>query len=112
MNWYSHAKKAAKENDVSRHAANWATVNGFPSKMQNPRLADGSCEVVSNAYAEYLKQMGEKNVNRTAVLINGDEHHVVRHNGMYVDWTHRQYDPNAPVPLIEHENEYLKRTDQ
>jgi putative SOS response-associated peptidase YedK len=79
--------------------------------MSNPGRASGSCQVVSDAYYEWLRSQGEKRVARTLYFVGDVEHHVVRHNGIIVDWTYRQFDPDAPVPIIESQDKYLQRTD-
>ncbi len=92
---------------VEQFAEAWSQVNAFPAKMVDPQRASGSCRTVSDAYHGYLRQRGEK-AERSMVFKDGTEHHIVLHRGHVVDWTARQFDPEAAVPIVLPEDKYYE----
>lgn len=78
--------------------------------------ARGLCERVSEHYIDHLYARGETAHERqfagrhdASAAIPDTEHVVVEHAGHIVDWTARQYWPDAPHPLVEPVAEYEKR---
>ena len=92
-------------------AEHWAQNSSWAEKMHNPERACGSCGVVSDIYAEHLKSQGQR-ARVAAYDVQGDPHMVVEHRGSVVDWTHRQYDPEAPVPLIMKQDAYMTHVEK
>jgi hypothetical protein len=91
--------------------------------LTHPALVNGQCMVVSEDFAEACAAHGFRPVIIQCEEFVGDLdpalaldfwlsaepgaiiHHVVRVGGKTYDWTARQFDRNAPVPLIRPERD-------
>lgn len=86
--------------DFLRVHQEWATPEG----------AKGHCSTATGAFLDLLL---ERNLitpqgqfagewDNEEVVIEGESHHVARVRDYLIDWTARQYDPEAAFPKITH----------
>lgn len=90
-------------------------------KWADPKGAEGQCYDASSAFARHIGAKIAHYTNpRNAVLSEWARHdmeneegglgHVAVHvGGHVVDWTARQFWPDAPHPLVESRSDYSKR---
>lgn len=83
--------------------ANAEYIPGTTHRQEYETAHFGSCH---EATCAWLKHAGE---GKEMHSYRGDGHVVALHGDTVVDWTHRQFDKNAPVPLVEHRAAFEKR---
>ena len=74
-------------------------------QMDTPDGADGMCVYLSKYFSEFCETFGI-DTECIPVLheIRQDWHCIVKVGDDFVDWSYRQYEPDAPMPLIFPEN--------
>lgn len=71
-----------------------------------PSTAAGLCVDASEAFAAYLRDSGS---SAEVVDVPGQAHTVVESQGFVIDWTARQLDETADIPVVEPVDVYYAR---
>lgn len=96
---YAHLIDVACADFLLTHQE-WATPEG----------ARGQCSTASAAFLDLLLERGVITPqgqfagewdNEEVAVIDGVSHHVARVRDLHIDWTARQFDADAPFPLIQ-----------
>ena len=82
-----------------------AAIAKFAAEHPELRTKDGAahkCRTISGEFCVALHRAGIKEaVVDEMDVVDGVAHKAVRVGDLWIDWTARQYNPNAAFPLIE-----------
>jgi len=123
MSALEHLSPAQLRAHVQKHLEERRSTADWPEEYDTPECAEGECGVASEEYAKRAIKDGHQTVLHTYFIPDDAPRdlsthffpgHTVAHvqtsRGPYVvDLTHRQYDANAPYPIVEPQHEFLKR---
>jgi hypothetical protein len=84
----------------------WMTnVPGSPKDLEDPQKCAGWCGAISDRFEDFMRDRGHEMTSGY-----GTPGHVYSvHQGHAVDWTARQFWPDASVPHVEPEADYVAR---
>ena len=80
-----------------------AAIQEFAATHPEYSTKDGSndkCREASGRFCEYLRTVGITAMVDELAVVNGVAHKAVRVGPLWIDWTSRQFNANAPWPEI------------
>lgn len=97
------------EYPTERHANSgkkgWGHGLSTPHDLLDPEVATGSCGAVTDHFDSWVKHNTGNDVTHKQEHV-GRKHQFNSYNGQAVDWTARQFFPNASVPHVEPLDQY------